>query len=901
MKVYTIACICQVFNEIERGNFERFLSHIKPIVDHLVIYDDCSSDGTYECALQATAHVLRGRRNDFAGEVSHRQAMLAAAIELKPDFILWLDADEVLTVGAEVTLQAACQRCIDEDLDGVELLEINLWRSGSWRRLDSLYGDAWFARLWRVRPGLAFAEEKRGLHQRLVPEAIQRTFRASNPAVLHYGFASELNLAYKYLIYRSHGQRGYEMLDRILDESQLVLERVPDQLIPVDLRDDGVQPIPVDFTYALAGAEALRERVFRPKYSIICLIYKSIDWLQFSYDQIIRYTQRDDVEFFFVANDANDAVISYLRDNYIPHKIFENTPENKREWYINNVYRAYNYGAKLARGDFIVFLNSDMGLSPGWLDALIGAYSGDNLVAARLVESGKLPTGRHGLERNFGRTIANYREEDFTEFAKAIREDHLLDGGLYMPLLVRRDKFLQVGGYPEGNIVEGSEIFSPVIAKRGDPMISGDAVFMQRMASIGIKHQTCYNSVVYHFQEGEKDDLETSVYRERRSDIAIVNDICGGINGERVLWNFLLENLPCAYRVDKQTVGNSGFETRAKRFIDHEHPGTKIIIQNASFIGTIDADRHTIAFLQDDLRQMGRHNRQQEANLLLAKTLVTNSAQTAASYPEFDFEIIPVGIDATLFSPGDQSAERTVFNLGASKIGIFVGSLTETKGWSRVKQCIKQYPEIQWIVVTKYDEDFTASNVHVFRRIDQTTLARLYRCADFFIIGSPVETQCLAALEANLCGLPVVMPLVGIYRDFSENERAAVGVFGEDLVSGVAQVLAGKFSPRDVILARGLTVADSMRRWVTLIEGIAAKLRFEELENSVTNKGWMRRAGAVIYRAEAIFRRKVILPIFGQQYLNLHFWLSIPGLRRIARLILIRFGLFDTVKSWFRK
>src|ERR1700743_953510 len=97
MQNYKIVCICPVYNEIEKGNLQRFFTYAKPLVNAIVVYDDCSTDGSYEYALQHTPHVIRGIKNDFANELNHRQQMLAWAIELGADFILSLDADEVLT------------------------------------------------------------------------------------------------------------------------------------------------------------------------------------------------------------------------------------------------------------------------------------------------------------------------------------------------------------------------------------------------------------------------------------------------------------------------------------------------------------------------------------------------------------------------------------------------------------------------------------------------------------------------------------------------------------------------------------------------------------------------------------------------------------------------------------
>ena len=44
---YKIVSITQVFNEIEKDNLVRFFKYLKPVVDEIVIYDDCSTDGSY--------------------------------------------------------------------------------------------------------------------------------------------------------------------------------------------------------------------------------------------------------------------------------------------------------------------------------------------------------------------------------------------------------------------------------------------------------------------------------------------------------------------------------------------------------------------------------------------------------------------------------------------------------------------------------------------------------------------------------------------------------------------------------------------------------------------------------------------------------------------------------------
>ncbi len=894
-KKYSIVCICQIYNEIEKGNLERFYKYIKPLVDEIVIYDDGSTDGSYEYSLGQTPHVIRGGKNDFKNEISHRQLMLEKALKLSPDFILWLDADEVLSGQSNENLQEVCNECIKNEFDGVSIKELNIWRSCTWRRLDSLYDIGWFTRLWKVVPDLAFEDTKEGLHQDLFPPTIKKVMKTDKTSVLHYGFSDETNLSYKYLTYRSHGQSGYEMLDRLISEEKIELERVPKNLFPDGLWvEKEKEPEKLTFSESLSYVDKLSDKVFRPKYSIACLIYKSVDWLKFAYEQVLKNTDMGGKEFYFVANDADENVLEYLRNNYIPHYVLNNTPDQRKEWYINNVYRGYNYAAKVAKGDFVVFINSDMAFTPNWLDNLIDSYDGSNCIASRLVESGKLEVGKNGIEKDFGRTISEFKEDDFQRYAQMVSDNEVINSGLYMPLLVRKDKFEQIGGYPEGNIkISSKDIFHPEIAKQGEELISGDRILIEKLKSIGVRHQTSYGSIVYHFQCGEKDETGTDRNQADKTEVAICNDLATGTMGEKVLWDYLIENLPGAYGVDHRTVGDTNFAEKAKRYIHQKHPNTKVIIQNASFIDSVDKDIYTVAFLQDDLRSMGRQLCQQEMNLKLAHKVVTNSYQTAAVYKDYPCEIIPVGLDSDLFSPQNKSSLRKKHGFLEKKTGIFVGNFSEVKGWSKIKNCIDKYPEIQWILVTKKDEDCKHPNVRVYKRIDQQLLSQLLNCADFFIIGSPVETQCLAAIEACLCDIPVVMPNVGLFKDLSEEEKRNVGIIGDDLEYGVENIVKGKYSPRKVIIDRSLTIKDSMSKWKKLVENSVLIANI----NGNNKLEWNNDFSGLWFEIEFFYRKKILKKIFGKEDLQIRKHLSKESILVFGGSILRKVGLLEIVKK----
>jgi hypothetical protein len=236
------------------------------------------------------------------------------------------------------------------------------------------------------------------------------------------------------------------------------------------------------------------------------LIYKSTKWLKFVYDQFHKHTKLNvGDEFYFVANDAYPEVLDYLNQNpQIKHYIHNNTEDQKKEWYINNVYRAFNTAAKNANGDYVVFLNSDFAFSPNWEVNLIKRIDDNNCVCSRLVERGILRSGTYGIEKNFGNNYSDYNEEMFIKYVDEIKEDKVCNGGLYMPLLIKKKHLEMVGYYTEGNIrADSRDIFNPTIAKKGEPVIPGDMVLMEKLKRHNIQHITSFDSIIYHFQEGE--------------------------------------------------------------------------------------------------------------------------------------------------------------------------------------------------------------------------------------------------------------------------------------------------------------------------------------------------------------------------------------------------------------
>jgi hypothetical protein len=862
-KPYKIVAITQVHNELRKGNLERFITYVLPNVDDLVIYDDVSTDGSYEYCKKYTTHTLRGTKNSFTNEWQIKQKLVEKALTLNPDFILLIDADEVITDNDGTKLQQLASWVIEKDLDGALIHDINLWKSRSWKRVDSDFDSSLFPRFWRVRDGkLTYTNRQGGLHQSPAPDEIKNLKRQDIVSFLHFGFADEKSIVTKYITYASHGQKGENLARFINEEGLLKTKKMDKNLYPTGLWIDDEEPkaFPCLEWYQLIAKH--KAEITRPTISIVCLIYQSTAWLEFVYNQVVKYSDLTDKEFFFIANDATPEVKKYLHDNYIPHYILDNTEEHKKEWYINNVYRGYNFGAEKAKGDFIMFINSDMGFSPNWIEKAFSHYDGTNCVASQLVQNDKFATNEPnfiGVEKNLGYHISDYKENEFIALTEEITENKLLPGGSYMPLLIKKEDFVKVGGYPEGNIKVGSDPFNPEIALKGEALISGDVAFMKKLEKYAIKHMTALDSIAYHFQEGEKQDVEASLLTQKPL-VLIANGSLKGKMNEKVLWDFMLERLPRIAGIDYKIVGSDEvtFSEKAKQYIDSNYPETQIIIQNASFIDLAHSNLYTIAFLQDDLRRMKRISPQQEETLLLSNGYVSNSTYTAASYPEYYFNVVNIGIDTELFRPGDKNKMREKYSIPKNKkVGIFVGELSEVKGWSEIAPIIKKHQEIHWIIVTKGFENFKATNVSFFKQVPQSILSELHQCSDFFIIGSKVETLCLAAMEACCCNIPVIMRKIGVFADFTDDELSKCGIFGDNFEESITKLDKQSFTPRSVMLARGLDINNTIDMWWEII----ARTRLLKPSSKFSTSHLYTRSAAIRRKIKRVLNKNFVIVV----------------------------------------
>jgi hypothetical protein len=256
---------------------------------------------------------------------------------------------------------------------------------------------------------------------------------------------------------------------------------------------------------------------------VVTLIYKSKDYLHFIVDQLksdFCKVEGWDVGVRVVANDATQEILEELKKIDIPYTVFNNP--NPNEFYLNRVYRAYNYAVESSEYDNVCLVNSDNAFSENWLKNLLKYHDGVNIPCSRLVESGKMKSGKHAVNcmdsmgYNFGVHPQNFKNEEWVKYSKDISVDKVEPGGLYMPCVLEKSRVIEAGYYPEGNMFiheshENGQTKRRVVAgyPNNRPVWkAGDDFFFNFVLKkkYNMKHITVFNSLAYHIQEGEKDE-----------------------------------------------------------------------------------------------------------------------------------------------------------------------------------------------------------------------------------------------------------------------------------------------------------------------------------------------------------------------------------------------------------
>ena len=235
------------------------------------------------------------------------------------------------------------------------------------------------------------------------------------------------------------------------------------------------------------------------KITIALLIYKSTAYLDFVMDSLLDHPSENyDVEYLIVCNDATNEVIlhaeKWARFPDVRYVIHENS--NPDDWWIQNVYDAWNRCLSECRTEAICFVNSDMAFTDGWLDSLACYSLSEYIPTSRLVESERMPSLPGLISKNFGQTLATFDKVAFEAYAEEAAEPVARARiGAFMPSLFKTSTLRAIGGWQKN------------VGRPGQPITPGDQITFGLLKEKGLTQICVHHSLVYHFQRGESAEV----------------------------------------------------------------------------------------------------------------------------------------------------------------------------------------------------------------------------------------------------------------------------------------------------------------------------------------------------------------------------------------------------------
>lgn len=755
----------QCRNEIDTGHLQRFLMWNRDLFDHLAVIDDGSDDGTSELIEEYCDILIKKESSAFTSERVLKKELLREVQRVLPqtDWILWLDADEVLLSSRE-ELELIIDKAKELGSDSISFPLLNLWRSDKNFRIDNGYDSLRKIHLWKNSDKLTY-EAISGLHLPSHPNGLLRTLECDSLYVIHFGFASEKNILEKFNNYKFLGQEGNNLW-RLIDEKGILLRSINERKSALGERyelfaksinnevcDDLIissRDISQNLLLARSLSKASIANTKPPLVTLICLIYSGVDWLEFQYSELIQLRNEFPpgiVEILFVANDASEPVMDFLLRNQIPF-ICAPGAKSVDEWYINSVYRAYNSGVNAAKGKYVLLTNSDMCYSPGLLGRMLARASKDKIVVGKLIESGRLIPAKSAIKKNLGKSLRKFNRKKFYKLANRYHSDTESLGGLFMPCLIEKSQFIRIGAYPEGNVLKTTiqEYIDGKpyrLADRLDPQISGDTAFFMRAMVHGLKHVTANDCLTYHFQEGEKSNIQSSARTKISTGLLVVDSL-----EESSIW----------YR----TTG-AIFDSKASE--EFSSTDSRVLISEEFFEPLTQESSNLLVTLNDHRKT-------------LKYQLGWNFAGIKGDYSNFEF-ILPVlpkvymEIAGSISKIRNEDANLLVFcNLESLDDMNLISKLGE----NQIENVTLHFINVskKSISIEFLQNGIGSIQIHNFVSLDE--IFPLFLKSDFTILGNVGSLKLPLLLASINCGCPVIAENFGILKNLPGNDRAKLGI-----------------------------------------------------------------------------------------------------------------------------
>lgn len=244
-----------------------------------------------------------------------------------------------------------------------------------------------------------------------------------------------------------------------------------------------------------------------------------------------------------------------------------------------------------------------------------------------------------------------------------------------------------------------------------------------------------------------------------------------------------------------------------------------------------------------------KHWKAEHMTVVTPSRWMADCARKSVLFRSSRIEVIPNGIDTSVFKPLDKTFARNVLNLPKDKPLILFGAMKATsdtrKGFNLLYPALQQVaiqtqtevqPELVVFGASKPEQEYNSGmKAHYTGRInDEIGLALLYAAADVFVAPSRQDNLPNTVMESLACGTPCVAFNIGGIPDMIEHKRngyLAQPFDVKDLAQGLTWVL------EDAVRRQGLsqyarkkvenefTIAHQVQRCTSLYEELLQKKR----------------------------------------------------------------------------
>jgi ADP-heptose:LPS heptosyltransferase/glycosyltransferase involved in cell wall biosynthesis len=214
----------------------------------------------------------------------------------------------------------------------------------------------------------------------------------------------------------------------------------------------------------------------KPGFSIIIPTYNTLPYLKLCLQSLKEHSGLDHQLIVF-ADGCSDGTLEFLKQ--ASGVRYAASGDNL------GICTATNRAASMAERDWLFFINNDVVAAPGWDLALLQHLAPGRALSSVQVEPGWVPVAGCHIEKDFGRTWAEFRQDLFLKFAAHITEDDRghIRPGIHYPFLIGRRLWNETGGLDE----------------RFNPGPGSDPDLFYRLALRGTQMLQVRDSLFYHF------------------------------------------------------------------------------------------------------------------------------------------------------------------------------------------------------------------------------------------------------------------------------------------------------------------------------------------------------------------------------------------------------------------